>query len=108
MSPEEIKKCVVQYVGTDCEDPNAFALIIEDDFLSPMIRSGDRVIVAPNAPLKNGEIAVVRFRDRRVMIRRYHREGESIRLTWDNAPEIETRAADIEFAYRVYGVTRFL
>ncbi len=40
-------------------DPNAFALIVDGDSMSPSIDSGDIVIVSPNTPVTNRSIAAV-------------------------------------------------
>ncbi|MCE5249895.1 LexA family transcriptional regulator [bacterium] len=43
----------------DVADPNAFALIVDGDSMSPRINSGDIVIISPNAPITNRSCAVV-------------------------------------------------
>jgi repressor LexA len=43
----------------DITDPNAFALIVDGDSMSPRINSGDIVIISPNTPIINRSIAVV-------------------------------------------------
>ena len=40
-------------------DPNAFALIVEGDSMSPRINSGDIVIISPNTPVTSRSIAAV-------------------------------------------------
>ena len=35
----------------DVTDPNAFALVVEGDSMSPRINSGDIVIISPNTPV---------------------------------------------------------
>jgi repressor LexA len=40
-------------------DPNAFALIVDGDSMSPRINSGDIVIISPNTPVINRSIAAV-------------------------------------------------
>ena len=42
-------------------DPNAFALIVDGDSMSPRINSGDIVIISPNTPLTSRSIAAVAF-----------------------------------------------
>jgi len=44
-------------------DPNAFALIVDGDSMSPRINSGDIVIVSPNTPVENRSIAAVSLDD---------------------------------------------
>ena len=43
----------------DITDPNAFALIVEGDSMSPRINSGDIVIISPNTPVNSKCIAAV-------------------------------------------------
>jgi len=45
----------------DITDPNAFALIVEGDSMSPRINSGDIVIISPNTPVISRSIAAVRI-----------------------------------------------
>lgn len=47
----------------DITDPNAFALIVEGDSMSPRINSGDIVIISPNAPVSSRSIAAVAVGD---------------------------------------------
>ena len=42
-------------------DPNAFALLVDGDSMSPRINSGDIVIISPNTPVTNKSIAAVAF-----------------------------------------------
>ncbi len=44
-------------------DPEAFALRVEGDSMSPRIESGDIVVVSPNSEVLTGDLAVVRIRD---------------------------------------------
>lgn len=43
----------------DVTDPNAYALLVEGDSMSPRINSGDVVIISPNTPVTNRTIAAV-------------------------------------------------
>ena len=43
----------------DVTDPNAFALIVEGNSMSPRINSGDIVIISPNTPIHSRSIAAV-------------------------------------------------
>ncbi len=47
----------------DITDPNAFALIVDGDSMSPRINSGDIVIIAPNTPVISRSIAAVAIRN---------------------------------------------
>lgn len=43
----------------DVTDPNAYALLVEGDSMSPRINSGDVVIISPNSAVTNRTIAAV-------------------------------------------------
>ncbi len=43
----------------EISDPNAFALIVDGDSMSPRINSGDIVIISPNTPVTSRSIAAV-------------------------------------------------
>lgn len=43
----------------DVSDPNAFALLVDGDSMSPRINSGDVVIISPNTPVTNRSIAAI-------------------------------------------------
>ena len=45
----------------DVTDPNAFALIVDGDSMSPRINSGDIVIISPNSSVTNRSIAAIAF-----------------------------------------------
>ena len=47
----------------DISDQNAFALIVDGDSMSPRINSGDIVIISPNTPVYNRNIAAVSLND---------------------------------------------
>jgi len=47
----------------DITDPNAFALIVEGNSMSPRINSGDIVIISPNTEVTNRSIAAVAIND---------------------------------------------
>jgi repressor LexA len=43
----------------DVTDPNAYALIVDGDSMSPRINSGDIVIISPNTPITNRSIGAI-------------------------------------------------
>lgn len=47
----------------DITDPNAFALVVKGDSMSPRIKSGDIVIISPNSEIHTRNIAAVSIRD---------------------------------------------
>lgn len=54
----------------DITDPNAFALIVEGDSMSPRINSGDIVIISPNTPVISRSIAAVTIRNEEHTLKR--------------------------------------
>lgn len=48
-------------------DPNAFALVVEGDSMSPRINSGDIVIISPNTPVTSRSIAAVALGENRTL-----------------------------------------
>jgi repressor LexA len=46
----------------DINDPNAYALIVDGDSMSPRINSGDVVIISPNTTVSSRSIAAVAIR----------------------------------------------
>jgi repressor LexA len=51
----------------DVTDPNAFALIVEGDSMSPRINSGDIVIISPNSDIVSRTVAAVALGDDRTL-----------------------------------------
>ena len=70
-----------EWVQTDCQDPNAFALIIEGDSMEPDFRAGDRVVFAPNSEPRNGDFVVARLKENMgVLFKQFRRTGPEGRL----------------------------
>jgi len=65
-------------------DPNAFALVVEGDSMSPRINSGDIVIVSPNTPVTNRSIAAVAIDDDRTLKRVIFLDDKRILLQPEN------------------------
>jgi len=69
----------------DISDPNAFALIVDGDSMSPSINSGDIVIVSPNSPVTNRSIAAISLGDdERTLKRVIFIDDDNILLQPDN------------------------
>jgi phage repressor protein C with HTH and peptisase S24 domain len=56
-------------------DPNAYALEISGDSMSPVFRDGDVVIVSPAAPIRRGDRVVLRTRAGEVMAKELRRQS---------------------------------
>lgn len=51
----------------DARDKNLYALEIAGDSMSPVLRRGDRIVVAPNQSVRKGDRVVVKTRDGEIM-----------------------------------------
>lgn len=64
----------VRFPGLETE--NVYALEITGDSMEPVYRSGDRIIVAPGAPVRRGDRVVVRTREGEVLAKILGRHTE--------------------------------
>ena len=101
-------------VVTECQDANAFAVIVDGDSMAPDIRVGDRVVVSPNKEAQSGNIVIARTRkDHGVYLKKFLRFGqrsEKVRLISVNPgyPALEFDLTDFRFIYPVVGLFRKL
>jgi len=58
------------------ETPDVYALEITGDSMEPVYRSGDRIVIAPGAPVRRGDRVVVRTRDGEVLAKVLGRQTE--------------------------------
>jgi phage repressor protein C with HTH and peptisase S24 domain len=78
---EDIAAQIDELIETDCQDENAFALIVEGDSMQPRFFAGDRIIVAPNYEPRNGDPVCARIeKDGRTVFKIYRQSGDTIRL----------------------------
>lgn len=106
---EDLAAQIDETVGTHVTDPNAFAVIIEGDSMEPEFKAGDRVVVAPNLEPRNGDIVLVKLKDGRVMLKKFHRigpNGATIRLLSENL-NYETLEFSVEQVQFVYPAMEF-
>jgi SOS-response transcriptional repressor LexA len=68
----------------DTTDPNAFALTVDGDSMSPRINHGDIVIISPNAPFSSGCIAAVALDEDRTLKKVIELNGDAILLQPEN------------------------
>lgn len=104
---------IEQTVETDCKDPDAFALVIEDESMWPAFQMGDHVIFAPNSRVKSGQAAVVKLKDGKVLFGHFHRKGKNgatVRVVKSNPhySSVEVSAKEIAFAYPAWELKRDL
>jgi len=73
------------------QDENIYALQISGESMSPVLRDGDKVLVAPNQTVRRGDRVVVKTRDGEIMAKELARMNETqITLTSLN-PDFEDR-----------------
>ncbi len=78
------------------QDDNVYALQIAGDSMDPVLRAGDKVLVAPNAECRRGDRVVVKTRSGEVMAKELRkRSATSIELISLN-PDYEDRDLPLE------------
>ena len=98
---------VAQFLRADAvasRHPDAFALRIDGDSMSPEIVHGDLVVLSPSAQAVDGQPAVVQLTDQiGVTCKLYRREGDTVHLVAINEqiPPIIIPAATITWALRL-------
>lgn len=86
----------------DVKDPQAFALKVRGNSMSPRIEDGDIVIVSPQAESRNGDICVIRVAGEDTL-KKVKFEGNYIHLIPLN-PEFEpvtVRKKEVDFVWKV-------
>lgn len=85
------------------KDPNAYAVQIDGDSMSPRVYKGDIVIVTPSHEVKNGDLAVARLKSGEVMLKEVRFQDPLVILTSVNPAHepIAVRKKDLDFLHRV-------
>lgn len=103
---------VVEFVSSQplkARYPDAFAVRIDGESMSPFIRHGDLVVVSPSQPAKDGQAAVVQL-DRQIGVtcKLYRRTGETVHLVPINEqfPPQAVPAGRLRWAFRVVARVR--
>ena len=103
---------VVEFVssaGLKTRYPDAFAVRIDGDSMSPSIRHGDLVVVSPSQPARDGQPAVVQL-DRQIGVtcKLYRRTGRTVHLVPVNEqfPPQSVPVARVRWACRVVARVR--
>lgn len=106
----EVAQPTHEKIPTDCRDPNKYALIVEDDSMSPKIEPGDRIVVAANSNAANGDVVVAVLKERGSYLRLYHENRGLVSLTSFNPayPALEYRLPEFRFIHPVYALIRKL
>ena len=72
-------------------DENVYALEIAGDSMDPVLRAGDKILVAPNAPVRRGDRVVVKTQDGEVMAKELRKLTETIVELTSLNPDYEDR-----------------
>lgn len=90
-------------------DDNVYALEIAGDSMDPVLRAGDKVLVAPNASVRRGDRVVVKTMDGEVMAKELRKLTEtSVELASLN-PDYDDRALsrqDVQWIGRIIWVSQ--
>lgn len=83
--------------------PNAYALIVSGDSMSPKIEPGEVILVSPNMGVRTGEYAVARLKDGTVAAKRVKAKNSLFILESVNPdyPPVECSAEDVVFLHRI-------
>lgn|SRR5690606_1277223 len=93
----------------DLADPNAYALEITGDSMTPLYRPGDIIVVSPAASIRRGDRVVVKTRDGEVMakqlVRRTARKIELVSLN-PAYPDRTLAPEDVAWMARIVWATQ--
>jgi SOS-response transcriptional repressor LexA len=91
-------------------DPRAFALVVQgDSMVEAGILDGDVLIVSPNTPVTDGDIAVVQVNRRTTTVKKVYLEGDHIILQPANSaykPQVLSYPDEVEILGKVILVRR--
>ncbi len=88
---------------------SVYALEISGDSLLPLFREGDRLIVAPNAPVRRGDRVVVKTTSGKIMAKELNRQTASkveLKSLHPDESDISFTARDIEWVARIVWVSQ--
>ncbi len=107
-SYEELPQSWQESVPTTCKSPGAFALSIEGDSMQPYCHQGDIAIVMPHEEPRGGCLIVAKLRNDGVLLRRYTKTLEGIRLTAYNPvyPASDYNPEEFHWIYPVHSTVR--
>jgi len=91
----------------DVRDPNAFALEVKGNSMSPRIENGDIIVVTPKLEVKSGDICVVRV-DEEDTVKRIKIDEQFVHLIPLNTEyePMVVRKKDVTFMWRVVKVIK--
>jgi phage repressor protein C with HTH and peptisase S24 domain len=79
----------------DVQDEHIYALEIAGDSMMPAYRDGDRIIIAPTAPVRRGDRVVVKTREGEIMAKELRRQ---------TAKTVELKSLNVEHPDRVFAL----
>lgn len=79
----------IQFPGLDTYNGRVYALEISGDSMQPLYRAGDRLVVAPGAPIRRGDRVIVKTMNGEVMAKE---------LTRQTASRIELKSLNPQYA----------
>ncbi len=104
--PDYIEKYITV---DDVKDPNAFALKVEGNSMSPRIEDGDVIVVSPKKEVRNGDICVVRVNDEDTVKKVNFEDGYVHLIPLNHGFEpVTVRKKDVTFIWRVIKVVKSL
>ncbi|MAX26882.1 MAG: hypothetical protein CMJ19_20505 [Phycisphaeraceae bacterium] len=77
----------ISRTGSGVDDPNAFAVVVTGDSMTPEFREGDTIVCSPASTIDDGNVVFVRFsadRDSTCTLKRVYDRGDEIELVPDN------------------------
>lgn len=102
---EELPSEWMDRVATDLKDPQAFAVEVDGDSMSPRFSAGEYVVLAPNYEVRHQDIVVVKLKDEGVYLKIYNRESKNKAVFSSYNPAfspMERHPKDVEWIYPVY------
>ena len=106
---QDLDAQIDEQIPTETKDENAFALELEGDSMEPRYCAGDRIVLAPNAEPRNGEIVGACLKAGGVLFKKYRtagKDGMLVRLESlnPNYEPIEKPRTDFHWIYPVVSV----
>ncbi len=95
--------------GADIKPQSAFALEVEDDSLEPVYRQGDKLIVAPGEPVRQGQRVVVCTRQGELLVKTLGRRSPTqieLRPLHTHRPQRTLKSDDFIWVSRIISVTQ--
>lgn len=88
--------------------PNAYALVVKGESMTPMLLPGDVLVVDPEKAVRNGDLAIVRDRSGGAYVKAViRRHGLWVLKSYNTAfPEMTRRDAELRFVHKVDAILK--